>query len=142
VLLGHGFKGTVRALAAQAERLIQGLGDVYSADLKIALLERVAALHPGYRAQVMRGQSGRDAVTAALKTAMLATGKPGVVAFEAAYHGLSYGPLAACGLRESYRAPFAAQLNAHVTFVPYARAETDIDRALDAIERACRAGDV
>src|SRR5262245_25688187 len=79
VLLGHGFKGTVRALAAQAERLVQGLGDVYSADLKIALLERVATLHPGHRAQVLLGLSGSDAVTAALKTAMLATGKPGVV---------------------------------------------------------------
>jgi 4-aminobutyrate aminotransferase/(S)-3-amino-2-methylpropionate transaminase len=141
VLLGHGFEGTVRALGAQAERLIQGLGDVYSADLKIALLERVAALHPGHRAQVLLGQSGSDAVTAALKTAMLATGKPGVVAFEASYHGLGYGPLAACGLRESYRAPFAAQLNPHVTFVPYARSSAQVDRALDAIEQACRAGD-
>ena len=32
------------------------------------------------------GQSGSDAITAALKTAMLATGKPGVIAFQGAFH--------------------------------------------------------
>ena len=58
-------------------------------------------------------------MTAALKTAKLATGKPGVVAFEGGYHGLGYGPLAACGSRQSWRAAFADQLNPHVTFAPY-----------------------
>ena len=79
-------------------------------------------------------QSGSDAVSAALKTAKLATGKPGVVAFEAAYHGLGYGPLAACGLRESYRAPFAEELNPHVSFAPY---PTAADLAAESLEK-CR----
>ena len=35
------------------------------------------------------------------------------------YHGLRYGPLAACGLTRAFRAPFAAQLGRHVTFAPY-----------------------
>jgi len=58
-------------------------------------------------------------VTAALKTAMLHTNKPRVVAFEGAYHGLSYAPLAACGLNAAFREPFAAQLGDHVTFAKY-----------------------
>jgi 4-aminobutyrate aminotransferase/(S)-3-amino-2-methylpropionate transaminase len=91
---------------------------------------------------VILTQSGSDAVTAALKTAMLATGKPGVVAFEGAYHGLGYAPLAACGLRASYRAPFAEQLNPGVRFVPYARTAADVDQALDTLQRALRGGDV
>ena len=37
-------------LEGQAERLMQALGDVYSADAKLALLERLASLHPGLRA--------------------------------------------------------------------------------------------
>ena len=142
LVLGHAATPVLRAIAGQAERLVQALGDVYSADAKIALLERLASLHPGVRPRVMLGQSGSDAITAALKTARLATGKPGVVAFEGAYHGLGYGPLAACGVRPSYRFPFADQLNPRVTFAPYARAEADLDRALGAVDRALAAGDV
>lgn len=142
LVLGHGPTPILRALAGQGERLVQALGDVYSADVKVALLERLASLHPGVRPRVMLGQSGSDAITAALKTARLATGKPGVVAFEGAYHGLGYGPLAACGVRPSYRVPFADQLNAHVRFAPYPHSEADLDRALGAVEAALAAGDV
>jgi 4-aminobutyrate aminotransferase/(S)-3-amino-2-methylpropionate transaminase len=142
LVLGHGAPSVLRALAGQAERLVQALGDVYAADAKVALLERLASLHPGVRPRVMLGQSGSDAITAALKTARLATGRPGVVAFEGAYHGLGYGPLAACGVRPSYRLPFADQLNPSVTFAPYPRREADLDRALAAVEQALRAGNV
>ena len=45
--------------------------------------------------------TNEEGTLAALKTAQLATGKPGVVAFEGSYHGLSHGPLAACGLGET-----------------------------------------
>ncbi len=142
LLLGHGATPVLRAVSGQAERLVQALGDVYSADAKIALLERLAALHGGVRPRVLLGQSGSDAVTAALKTALLATGKPGVVAFEGCYHGLGYGPLAVCGVRPSYRLPFADQLNPHVAFAPYPHGAADLDRALDAVERALRSGAV
>jgi 4-aminobutyrate aminotransferase/(S)-3-amino-2-methylpropionate transaminase len=142
VLLGHGAPAMTRAIEAQNDRMIQALGDVYAADIKVGLLERLSSLHPAGSSQVILGQSGGDAVTAALKTAALATGKPGIVAFEGAYHGLGYGPLAACGLRESYRAPFAEQLNPHVTFAPYPATEADLDRALGAVEKALAAGNV
>jgi 4-aminobutyrate aminotransferase/(S)-3-amino-2-methylpropionate transaminase len=140
-LLGHCATSTVRALEGQAERLVTALGDVYSADCKIALLERLASLHPGVKPKGLLAQSGSDAVTAAIKTAMLATGKPGLVAFEGAYHGMGYAPLPACGLRESLRAPFAAQLNPKVAFAPYPRADADLDRALSAVEAALRPGE-
>lgn len=124
LLLGHLHPAVQRVVALQAERLLQALGDLYPADAKIALLERVTRLYPEPNAKGILAQSGSDAVSAALKTAKLATGKPGVLAFNAAYHGLGYGPLAACGLRESYRAPFAEQLNRRVAFVDYpARAD-------------------
>jgi 4-aminobutyrate aminotransferase/(S)-3-amino-2-methylpropionate transaminase len=142
LILGHGATPVVRAIEGQAERLVQALGDVYAADAKIGLLERLASLHPGVRPRVMLGQSGSDAITAALKTARLATGKPGIIAFEGAYHGLGYGPLAACGVRPSYRAPFADQLNPHVTFAPYPRDEADLDRSLTAVDEVLREGEV
>jgi 4-aminobutyrate aminotransferase / (S)-3-amino-2-methylpropionate transaminase / 5-aminovalerate transaminase len=141
VLLGHGATTVARALEAQSDRLVQGLGDVYAADAKISLLERLAALHPGESPQVILGQSGSDAVTAAIKTAALATGRPGLLAFEGAYHGLGYAPLAACGLRESYRAPFAAQLNPLVSFAPYPRGPEGVAASLERVEAALRGGD-
>lgn len=140
LILGHGPTPVLRAIGGQAERLVHALGDVYAADAKVALLERLAALHPGVRPRVILGQSGSDAISAALKTARLATGKPGLVAFEGAYHGLGYGPLAACGVRPSYRVPFSDQLNPHVAFAPYPRSEADVARSLDATETALRSG--
>lgn len=118
LLLGHGHPAVVSAVQRQSEQLLLALGDVFPADAKIELLERLTALYPE-PAQGIIAQSGSDAVSAALKTALLATGRPGVIAFGGAYHGLGYGPMAACGLRESYREPFAAQLGRHVRFVPY-----------------------
>jgi 4-aminobutyrate aminotransferase/(S)-3-amino-2-methylpropionate transaminase len=55
------------------------------------------------------GVTGEDAVEIALRTALLATGKPGIVAFEGAYHGTGLLAVAASGL-ERFREPFAAWL--------------------------------
>jgi 4-aminobutyrate aminotransferase-like enzyme len=142
MLLGHGHPSVLRMLDFQSHRLLMALGDVFPADAKIALLERLAALHPDPNARVILGQSGADAVTAALKSALLFTGKPGVVAFGGAYHGLSYAPLAACGLRESYRAPFAAQLNPHVHFADYPARTEELDRVLSQVRAALANGTV
>lgn len=130
LILGHGAPTVVRAVHRQSERLLVALGDVFPSDAKAELVERLATLYPERGARVIVGQSGADAVTAALKTAALATGRPGVVAFRGAYHGLSYAPLAASSLRDSYREPFAAQLNPHVRFVDYPTDEISSDRAL------------
>src|SRR6202041_323020 len=89
-----------------------------------------------------REREGGDAVTAALKTATLATGKPGVVAFDGGYHGLSHGPLAACGLRPTFREPFADQLNPHVEFAPYPRDRASLAATMVFVESALAKGDV
>jgi 4-aminobutyrate aminotransferase/(S)-3-amino-2-methylpropionate transaminase len=131
----------------QAE-LPLALGDVYASEAKAICEEKIAALFPEKNARVILGLSGADAVTAALKTAVLATGKSGVVAFHGAYHGLSYAPLAACGLAPGFRAPFDAQLGDHVRFAQYpdvsqAEPEIALMRALetaDALAGECEAG--
>jgi 4-aminobutyrate aminotransferase/(S)-3-amino-2-methylpropionate transaminase len=128
--VGHNHPQVVAALAAQSGKLVHALGDMHPSDVKIALLQRLAALAPMPEARVMLGLSGSDAITAALKTALLATGKPGVLAFTGSYHGLDYGPLAACGFNDAFRMPFAAQLNPHVVFAPYGD--------LAAVERALK----
>jgi 4-aminobutyrate aminotransferase/(S)-3-amino-2-methylpropionate transaminase len=142
MLLGHAHPYILRVIELQSARLLQALGDVFPSESKIALLERLARLYPTAGARAIIAQSGADAVSAALKTAMLVTGKPGVLAFRGAYHGLSYGPLAACGFRESYREPFASQLNPHVVFVDYPRTAADLDRCLTEAAAALSAGDL
>ncbi len=139
LLLGHRPERIARAIAAQTDELWLALGDVYASDVKVDLCERLAKLGPP-GSRVMLGLSGADAVTAAMKTAMLATGRPGVVAFTGAYHGLGYAPLAACGLHEAFRAPFAAQLGEHVTFAPYP--SSDLDASLSAVRAAMKTGTV
>jgi 4-aminobutyrate aminotransferase-like enzyme len=142
VLLGHAHPHVRRVLELQAERLMQALGDVHPSDARIALSERLAKLHPCGDAQVILAQSGSDAVSAALKTAQLATGKPGVAAFSGAYHGLGYGPLAALSLRDSYREPFRPQLNPHVSFAPYPSEGDDLDESLERTRMALAGGQV
>jgi 4-aminobutyrate aminotransferase/(S)-3-amino-2-methylpropionate transaminase len=117
--LGHRPPAVVEAIREQSGRLLHALGDVYPSDVKIELLERLAAFSGIPEARVILGSHGADAVEAALKTAVLHTGKPGVLAFEGGYHGLSHGPLAICGYQPAFRTPFAAQLNPHVVFAPY-----------------------
>ncbi len=124
--IGHGHPAVVRTVIDQAERLLHGFGDVHPSDVKIELCERLAALAPFADARVMLGAHGADAVEAALKTALLATGRPGIVAFEGGYHGLSHGPLAICGYAGRMRAPFAAQLNPHVRFARYGTTLEDV----------------
>jgi 4-aminobutyrate aminotransferase / (S)-3-amino-2-methylpropionate transaminase / 5-aminovalerate transaminase len=137
--VGHGHPRVVAAVREQAPRLMHALGDVHPSDLKVRLLERLSALAPWPEARVMLGLGGADAVEAALKTAVLATGRPGVVAFEGGYHGLSHGPLAACGYRESFRAPFAEQLNPHVVWAPWPAASEPLSEAVAAVEHAWEA---
>jgi 4-aminobutyrate aminotransferase-like enzyme len=62
--------------------------------------------------------SGFEAVEAALKTAMLATGRPGIIAFEGGYHGLGYGALQATH-RPHFRSRFTLQLAEFGNFVPF-----------------------
>jgi 4-aminobutyrate aminotransferase-like enzyme len=81
--------------------------------------------------------SGFEAVEAALKTALLATGKPGVIAFTGAYHGLGYGTLNATH-RRLFHEPFQSQLAAFGHFVPFPEDNSRRDIALESVERGIR----
>lgn len=141
LLLGHCEPRISATIAQQSKRLTQALGDVYPSDRKLELGARLARLYPG-DARVIVGQSGSDAVTSALKTARLFTERSGVLAFAGAYHGLGYGPLALCGLRSSYRDPFAEQLNQHVRFVEYPSDGKELASCLESARRVLSKGSV
>ena len=133
--VGHGHPEVVAAVKRQADRLLHALGDLHPSDVKIELLERLCALAPWPQARAMLSLSGADAVTAALKTAVMATGKTGVVAFEGSYHGLTYGPLAVSGYADRFREPFRAQLQSDVHFAAWPGREVSVDAALGTLPR-------
>ena len=135
--IGHGHPRVVDAVREQAGQLVHALGDVHPSDVKIELLERLAGIAPWPDTRVILGAHGSDAIEAALKTAMLHTRKPGVLAFDGGYHGLAHAPLAISGYASRFRAPFEAQLNPHVVFAPYPdRATTTLEQAIDSVARA------
>jgi 4-aminobutyrate aminotransferase-like enzyme len=120
--LGHGF--SAKAGADQANRLVHAMGDVHPARLKVELCERLSALTferwIGETGKTLLGNSGFEAVEAALKTAVMVTGKSGIVSFEGAYHGLGYGALLGAGI-EWFRKPFERQLSPVTIRLPYPR---------------------
>lgn len=140
---GHTPPGVVERIRDQAGRLIHGMGDVHPPAIKVEFLEALAALGPWPNPRVILGSSGSEAVEAALKTALLVTGRPGVVAFEGAYHGLTMGSLATTH-REDFRGPFLSRLYGGVSFAPFPDLR-DGDRAvrksLDRVRWLLREGD-
>jgi len=121
--LGHGHPRVIEAVSRQSERLLHAMGDVHPPDVKVALLEALVAHFPGGGpARAVLGSSGSDAVEIALKTAMIATRRPGVVAFEGAYHGLGLGALDATW-RLFFKEPFQGRLPGCTAFARYGDAE-------------------
>ena len=145
---GHGHPKIVEAIRLQAGRLIHGMGDVHPPEVKVALLERLCALSPWNESRGILASAGSEAVEIALKTAQLATGRPGVIAFEGSYHGLTLGALSTTA-REDFRAPFLERLPDSVSFVPFpdpaknqeeerARSLSALDHAIEVAEEAGR----
>jgi 4-aminobutyrate aminotransferase-like enzyme len=108
-VLGHG-NPKIREAVANAP-VVHALGDLAEA-------EATQRLRDALPWPAKLGVTGEDAVEIALRTALLATGKPGIVAFEGAYHGTGLLALAATGL-ERFRTPFAPWLPGPVHRYPY-----------------------
>jgi 4-aminobutyrate aminotransferase-like enzyme len=119
---GHANPRVVREGRAQMGKLLHAMGDVHPHALKAQHARELSGLtFERWRAGTGRTifcNSGFEAVEAALKTAVLATGKSRIIAFEGAYHGLGYGSLNATH-REMFREPFANQLGRFGEFVPF-----------------------
>ena len=133
--VGHAHPEVATAVAVQAGELLHGMGDVYPPAVKVELLEALCARFPGGGdARGVLVSSGSDAVETALKTAQLATGHPGLIAFEGGYHGLAFGALDATW-REDFRGPFAARLPGATGFARYGDAD-DVLRVRDELAAA------
>ncbi len=115
---GHANPRVVAAACAQARRLAHGMGDVHPTAVRVALLERLAGIAPPGLEKTFLATTGSEAVEAALKSAILATGKTRFAAYRGAYHGLSLGALAVGGI-ERFRGPFAPALGPEPLLLDY-----------------------
>lgn len=118
-LVGHRNPRVVRAIERQSRRLVHALGDAAPYPERVAFAEELSARGPIRGGRVYFAGSGAEAVELALKTAHLASGRPGVVAFDGGYHGTSLGALRATS-RPAFRAPFEDILAPATLRVPFA----------------------
>jgi 4-aminobutyrate aminotransferase-like enzyme len=145
---GHANPNVVKAGQRQMGKLLHAMGDVHPHALKAQLACELSRLtferwankskvqSPKSKTstgKVIFSNSGFEAVESALKTALLATGKRGVIAFEGGYHGLGYGALNATH-RAHFRRPFRPQLREFGHFAKFPKAKTD----LPALEKTLR----
>ena len=137
---GHANPNVVRAGQKQMGKLLHAMGDVHPHARKAELARVLSRLTFERWAntselktkktklktgKVIFSNSGFEAVESALKTAMLATKKNGVIAFAGGYHGLGYGALNATH-REHFRKPFRSQLRAFGHFAQFPAQKSDL----------------
>jgi len=130
---GHANSKVVAAGQKQMAQLLHAMGDVHPHARKAELARELSRItferwtNPlkFKTGKVIFNNSGFEAVEAALKTAMLATGKSGVIAFAGGYHGLGYGALNVTH-REFFRGPFHPQLREFGNFASFPKTISDL----------------
>ncbi|MGH8046479.1 MAG: aspartate aminotransferase family protein [Chthoniobacterales bacterium] len=131
--LGHNAPAIIAAMREQSSRLIHAMGDVHptraKAELCRALSEITFERWDCGTGRTILTNSGSEAVEAALKTALLRTGKPGILSFKGGYHGLGHGALATGGM-PFFREPFAAQLAGFGVQLPYPATAAEVTAVL------------
>ncbi len=143
---GHANPRVVAAGQRQMAKLSHAMGDVHPHALKAQLARELSRITfkrwNSSGAKTVFTNSGFEAVEAALKTAMLATGKSGVIAFQDAYHGLGYGALSATH-RAHFRSPFKSQLGGFGHFAAFPKtsaALAETERQLQKLFRSRKIG--
>jgi 4-aminobutyrate aminotransferase len=117
---GHCHPRVSQAIQEQAARLLHICAADFYEPVYISLAERLADLAPGNGAwKVFLGNSGAEAVEAALKLARHHTGRSRVLAFLGAFHGRTMGAVSLTASKPVYHGGFGP-LVPGITHVPYA----------------------
>lgn len=114
--LGHAHPAIMQAIASQSARLIS-CPEMFYNDQRAALQARLVEVAPPGLERVFLCNSGTEAMEAALKFALFATGRRQVVACMRGFHGRTLGALSATW-NKKYRQPFEPLLEgfSHVPF--------------------------
>ena len=107
VSTGHCHPRVVEAIQKQAAELIHMSGTDFYYENMVALAEKLVALAPGEAPKrVYFGNSGTEAIEAALKMARYHTGRGQFIAFFGAFHGRTMGSLALTGSKSVQKKGF------------------------------------
>jgi len=116
---GHCHPDVVRAIQKQAAALIHMSGTDFYYEGMPRLAERLESLMPGGRSwRCFFGNSGTEAIEAAMKLARYATGRHQFIAFQNSFHGRTMGALSLTASKAVQRKGFGPFL-AGVTHIPY-----------------------
>jgi len=86
--IGHCHEKVVSAIKEQADKYLHTAFNVLMYESYVKLAKRLAEITPGdFPKQVLLTNSGAEAVENAVKVARRYTGRPGIIAFEHAFHG-------------------------------------------------------
>jgi len=108
---GHAHPEVVAAIKAQADRLIHIAATDFYEPRYLEFMERVAAIAPFTEtARVFVTNSGTEAIEGAIKLARYHTHRPGIIAFEGAFHGRTMGALSLTNSKIKQRAGFGPLL--------------------------------
>lgn len=117
---GHCHPRVVKAVQEQAATLMHICGADFYDTLYVRLAERLAAIAPGDAPKrVFLGNSGAEAVEAALKLSRWRTGRSHVLAFFGAFHGRTMGAISLTASKSIYHKGFGPLVPA-ISHVPYA----------------------
>ncbi len=115
---GHSHPRVVKAIQEQAERFLHISSDFYH-PLWVELSERLSQIAPFEEpARVFLGNSGTEAVEAAIKLARYHTDRRQFIAFHGGFHGRTMGSLSFTASKPVYRQRFFPTMGG-VTHVPY-----------------------
>jgi 4-aminobutyrate aminotransferase len=108
---GHAHPHVVEAIQRQAAELIHIAATDFYEPRYVELSERLAAIAPfDETARVFLCNSGTEAIEGAIKLARYHTGRPGIIAFEGAFHGRTMGSLSLTNSKLKQRAGFGPLL--------------------------------
>jgi len=117
---GHCHPRVVEAIQEQAARLLHICGADFYDPMYVELADRLGRLAPGDAPKrVFLGNSGAEAVEAALKLARYHTGRSHLLAFFGAFHGRTMGAVSLTASKPEYHRGFGPLLPG-VTHMPYA----------------------
>jgi 4-aminobutyrate aminotransferase/(S)-3-amino-2-methylpropionate transaminase len=105
---GHRNQHVISALEAQLENFLHTCAQVTPYENYIRLAERLNQVTPGkFPKKTLLVNTGAEAVENAVKIARAHTGRPGIIAFEDAFHGRTMMTLALTSKTHPYKAGFA-----------------------------------
>ncbi len=108
VSTGHCHPEVVRAIQDQSARLIHMSGTDFYYENMVALAEKLAEIAPGdVPRKIYFGNSGTEAVEAALKLARYATGRDKFISFFGGFHGRTMGALSLTASKSVQKRGFA-----------------------------------